>query len=228
MGLNFATHDKDIQKSWSKAHLKGLSPVLQEWITVVSTYSESFKDDACYLYNERTSVGMLAAAAWRKNWVALEEFSTRKANRDAQYDDANGRCDLKISSMSTSYAIEAKHVWQPTGTRVSDEWLYVNRQRDLAKRDAQVIKRDQATYRLSAVFVSPRFKASDIQNSTNQKDAVTSLIDQWLTGVETLPDVHAYAYVFPWRTRLLMRGSKAQYVWPGTLLLLSETKRIHR
>jgi hypothetical protein len=228
MGLKFSTHDKDVFGSWSRAHLKGLSPVLKEWINVVSTYSESFKGDACYLYNERTSVGMLAAAAWRKNWVALEEFLTRKVNRDAECDDAHGRCDLKIASMSTSYAIEAKHVWQPIGSRVSNDWQQVNRKRVAAKKDAQVITRDQATHRLSAVFISPRLKASDVLSASNQKVAVTELIDQWLAGIDKLPAVHAFAYIFPWRNRLLLRGSQEQYIWPGTVLLIRETKRVQR
>ena len=227
MGLKFKTHEKDIHDCWVKQDLKGLSPVLQEWINVVSTYSESYKDDACYLYNERTSIGMLAAAAWRLDWVALEEFSTQKANKDIADKHANGRCDLKIANLSTSYAIEAKQAWQPKGSRVSDEWLYVNRMRNFAKIDSQVLIKDQGTHRLSAVFVSPRFKVSDIENFPN-KEAITESINKWLKGLKKLEKLHAYAYIFPWRNRLLLRGENEQYIYPGTVLLISETKRTKR
>jgi hypothetical protein len=226
MSLKFRTRERDLKAVEVKSRLKGLRPVLLEWATVVSTYSESYKDDACYLYNERTSVGMLAAAAWRSNWIALEEFSTRKASRVDGVDHAHGRCDLKIANLSTSYVIEAKHVWQSIGTRIDDEWLYVKRSRITAKKDAQVVKRNQGTHRLSAVFVSPNFKASDVWGSANRAHAATTIIQTWLAEIDNLPDVHAYAYVFPWRNRLLLRGEKADRIWPGTVLLLKETKRL--
>jgi hypothetical protein len=229
MALPSLAHIKTIYDYRSESRLRGLSRVLKEWVNVVSTYSEAYKGDASYLYNERTSVGTLAAAAWRtKNWVALEEFSTRKLDVDREKHDAPGRCDLKIAGMSTSYAIEAKQVWQPIGTRVTDTWRFVNRHRKHAQQDAQVIQKDQATHRLSAVFVSPRFKYSDVRDSNNPTEAASNLIHEWLAGIERLPTVHAFAYVFPWRNRLLRRGELEQYVWPGTVLLIRETNRARR
>lgn len=216
----------DIHGLKIQSTLKGLRPVLQEWIHVVAAYSASYKNegDVCYWYNERTSVGMLAAAAWRQEWVALEEFTTRKAHKESKGTDASGRCDLKISNSSASYAIEAKQAWQPIGSRVKDPWRYVNQQRIKATEDARNLFKDQGSHRLGVVFATPRLKVSDAQKGEDQFETTTTLINEWLSGLQQLKNVEGYAYIFPARNRRQV-GHDDRYIWPGTLMLLKQTRR---
>lgn len=212
----------------TKNTVKGLHPVLNGWIDLVVSYSNSFKGDACYWYNERCTLSTLAGAAWRShNWVALEEFSTQKASRkvDSESGNAkNGRCDIKIASPSTSFAIEVKQAWQPVGNRVRDEFGYVTDALKKAKNDARELKREIASQRLAGVFVVPNIRTNEIEKKAASEgvsadQVCTEMIDAWCKRLVKKVNPNAYAYVFPKRTRLLS-GWNGERIYPGVVLLL--------
>lgn len=93
-------------KGKEKAELEG---VLSRWLKLVNQYSLQHSDsgDECYWYNERATLGVLAAAAWqKKGWCALEEFSNDKHRKSG--DQSPGRCDLYMLGITNSYA------WRPS------------------------------------------------------------------------------------------------------------------
>ena len=82
--------------------------LLEEWILLLKRYCRFMGDDAPYFYSERANIGVLAAAAWRAGWVALEEFGIRKHTKQ------KGRADLwfwPIDQDKEEY-IEAKQKWK--------------------------------------------------------------------------------------------------------------------
>lgn len=94
-------------------------PLLHEWMFMMQKYHK-VTEDAPYWYTERANVGLLAAAAWRCGYVALEEYgdTKRRAKADAQSAaadtrDYSGRIDLWIGrhGCPEGEIIEAKLAW---------------------------------------------------------------------------------------------------------------------
>jgi hypothetical protein len=85
-----------------KAHL--LVPLVQGWLEASSRYLRAERDDPPYLYNERVDVSLLAAGAWIKGFVALEEYMSMKGEN-------RGRPDIYIIIKGKGISIEAKRKW---------------------------------------------------------------------------------------------------------------------
>jgi hypothetical protein len=102
----------------ANAALKWLEPAIRMWTKVHCIYAEVFKeDDALYWYNERPQVGALAAAAWKANMYALEEYATTKHHPITK--KKTGRIDLYIGDHNGhSATLEAKLSWVNPDTRL--------------------------------------------------------------------------------------------------------------
>jgi hypothetical protein len=83
--------------------------LLQEWVFLVHRiYRISGKRTAVYAEKERANTGLIAAAATRNGWVALEECRTDKVDRYAKTVTYSGRCDLVLWRDRRHHEIEAK------------------------------------------------------------------------------------------------------------------------
>lgn len=219
------------KKTYCNNALKGLSPLLESWVSVVEGYSASVRGDACWWYNERASISILAGAAWRVptgNWVALEEFSTKKARGERTEDGAHaqGRCDLWIKHGSASFAIEAKQAWQPIGDTVAYPTLEVEKQRDNAWHDAGKLIPQEADHRLALCFVVPSIAPTNLRGAASDKEKrerVEEMVKAFCQMVFELPEVHAYAASFPEVNQLLT--AEDGYVYPGVLAVFRERFR---
>lgn len=202
--------------------LKHLEPVLINWIKTVNEYSNVFNgEDACWWYNERASVGVLAAAAWKTNgWVSLEEFSTQKHGEDHM---KNGRCDLYMAKEShkISFAIEAKQAWQNIGENAHDMVSESITQFNLAWRDASKLLKIEASCRLAACFAIPRLPKSQVDKISSQ--SLEEKIDSWLSEIKSSIQPDIIAWVFPESTRNL--ASDNDRIFPGVCLLLKVRHR---
>ncbi|MDR2364820.1 MAG: hypothetical protein LBD68_03070 [Zoogloeaceae bacterium] len=190
--------------------LSPLKPILQKWAELVIRYSNAFAGkDACYWYNERANIGVLAAAAWQaegEKWLALEEYGTQKRH-------GVGRCDLYVANKTVSFAVEAKLAWQNIGDRVSAPYQQISEKWGQAWTDTGELHKDEADHRVLACFIAPRFPASG-------KDVNLA---EWREGLarEFSPD--ALAWVFP-ESSASLRNSR-QRIYPGVCLLLQTRKR---
>ena len=81
-----------VLKSWIQCHKKYLS-------------MNNFQDNA-YWFNERASISILAAAAWKLYGIALEEYKSKKIKGN---NESNGRVDLWLKINEYETLIEAKH-----------------------------------------------------------------------------------------------------------------------
>lgn len=213
-----------IQVEVFREELVPLRPILKTWTELVLRYSDTFpQDDACYWFNERANVSMLAAAAWktRGDWLALEEFSTYKYGEDAAL--KNGRCDLWISrpNNDTSFAIEAKQVWQRIGDRVEDTYQRVREGMTRARRDASKLHKTEAKTRVAGCFVVPSIPASQAKGESFRKS-----LAKWLKDLQENVPADAIASVFPESSESLEAGNGR--IYPGVCLLLNVRMRAIR
>jgi hypothetical protein len=92
--------------------------VLHAWFQVSAQYIRAvtpYEVDTPWWYNERASIGFLAAAIWRAGGVALEEFATDKATSPGRR--GKGRGDLYAVIDGCELYAEAKQVWYDPPTR---------------------------------------------------------------------------------------------------------------
>ena len=206
-----------------REELVPMRPILKTWTGLVLKYSDTFQGDACYWFNERANISMLAAAAWktRGDWLALEEFSTYKHGEDAAL--KNGRCDLWISRPDgeTSFAIEAKQVWQGIGDRVGDRYQRVCEGMARALRDASKLHKTEARIRVAGCFVVPSIPASQANGCSSRRWLAT-----WLKDLQKAVHADAIASVFPKSSELLEAGNGR--IYPGVCLILKVRMRAIR
>lgn len=222
--------------AWHAAsRLRSLSSVFQEWIRATEDYVAWHGDDASWWYNERANLSMLAGAAWRKKWIALEEYAIDKSTgaRDPEtgaLTSKYGRCDLYLTNQSTSFAIEAKQGWQPIGPRVANPAAQLQRAQRLAWKDAGHLRCDAGDRRLALSFVVPTFPQSALgrlESKCALSKGSTAIIVDWLREYIKPTAVDAWAYSFPARARLL-KGTDGRRVYPGVVILIRERERAIR
>ena len=91
-------------------HLDHWSPMIEEWLLLVERYARVTNGkDAPFLHKELANVSVLAAAAFKAGWVAIQETTIDKS--DGFGDTYKGRADLLlISGRSNRHdQIEAKY-----------------------------------------------------------------------------------------------------------------------
>jgi|TARA_Y100000310_G_C20424123_1_gene688156 hypothetical protein len=83
--------------------------LLREWVFLVHrVYRVSARTTSVYAEKERANTGLLAAAATRNGWVALEECRTKKVEKKSRRVTYSGRCDLVLWRDRRHHEIEAK------------------------------------------------------------------------------------------------------------------------
>jgi hypothetical protein len=133
-------------------------PVFKCWLQLHQRYIKSWRyADVPRVYGERSSLSLLAAAAWQCGGIALEEFSAAKKPRATNADipvktDSYGRCDLFISVKGRDFLMEAKRCWPSLDgdvtTRVSKALLKATK--DVRRNDTYV-----GAHRLGVVLIGP-------------------------------------------------------------------------
>lgn len=202
--------------------LELFAPVLKTWVKLVTRYSDSFpNNDACYWFNERANISVLAAAAWNTStkWIALEEFSTVKHGVDGA--EANGRCDLycALENHEASFAFEAKQAWQKIGRRVTDRLAEVRSRLDDAWVDVSKLHKTQGGVRVAACFVAPRIFAEE----ANENGGINACLHGWMEELEEKLSFDALAWVFP-KSSADLTGTRGR-LYPGVCLILKVRRR---
>ncbi|SFU97333.1 hypothetical protein SAMN05216350_11044 [Polaromonas sp. YR568] len=189
----------------SNNSLRGLTPVLTKWGEMVARFCDHDPSDACYWYNERASLSVLAAAAWATSgWIALEEFSTNKTGDVTDPDTGkithrSGRCDLYIASRNgkAQFAIEAKQAWQPLGYRVSDDLANVRKGALGAWRDAGSLVKSEANHRLALTICVPSINSLTLSEHLKRGENLDMILQRWIARIQKEIRPAAIAYAFP-------------------------------
>jgi hypothetical protein len=189
--------------------LKPLRPLLRRWIDLNVRYARAWKwKDCAWWYNERTSVGLLAASAWQIGGYSLEEYATKKNYRRSQY---RGRGDLYFELKSVRYIAEAKHEWISAGRRSRVSPGRLNQLLRHARSTVVDAETKRGT-RLGLLFIVPMVPM-------RQRDDIRKLIDGLIRELRGKVCYDAAAWVFPKEATSL---HDRDHVYPGVVLLVLE------
>ena len=194
---------------------KGLNhwhSLLEEWMLTIERYCRIMDGgDAPYFYNERANVGLLAGAAWRCGWVALEEFQSLKGYRNQK--KTNGRIDLWLATERDEELVEAKY------NLLSLNSIDMEKQVASTMLEAQKdAKRSGGVYPdLNAIAIG----FFPVYATLGRTDDIDEVIGDALDIFKGY-DYHAMAWSFPRETRNIeYEGSR--YI-PGVIMLIKNTK----
>jgi hypothetical protein len=205
-------------------NLLPLEPMLKKWTELVIQYSKiSGGEDACYWYNERANVSVLAAAAWKTGkdeWIALEEYSTiKRSSEEKTSSTSNGRCDLYVANNEKSFAFEMKNAWQNIRSSKSGaSYKKASEQFEAAWNDAGSLIKNEADTRLAGCFIVPYWHGKSI---TIAEEELSKWRDHLKENIKSGAD--ALAWVFPEICKSLT--SSNGYIYPGVCLLLKIRQR---
>jgi hypothetical protein len=208
---------------WVSSKLRVFEPLLRSWLRECKRYTEITGTDVCWWFNERASISTFAiAAARRRGWVALEEFSNKKGRIDAKGAKrvGHGRCDLYLANSKTDYAFEFKQAWQPLFA-LKDPLSVARRRWTEAWTDVGALNRDEAMYRMAGTFIVPFFRP--VPGQRREGTVVTERLTRLIAELRELEDVQACAWLFP-RAERLRRSETGSY-FPGIALALRRRKR---
>lgn len=181
--------------------LEFLRPALERWVDCIDRFAElNHASDAPYWHGAAANVGLLAAAAWQAELVALTQFASSKQREEGERE---GRCDLAISTAEESIHLHASQRW-PRIARL-DLTAALQETTSAAKPIAYA-----SQLKAGALFVSP-WKAGQHASPEELQDLVDDLQKHTTCAV---------AWYFPYAYRKL-HNEHGQY-FPGVALLFKQ------
>jgi hypothetical protein len=177
------------------------SALLKHWHLLIKNYCVFMEDDedAPYYYTERANTGVLAGAAWRAGWIALQEFSIKKRGKNIGYADLW----IRSSNQESGEYIEVKQEWSLT--KANDGLAQ-------AVKDAKKLLVDKESMRIGLLFISPAIHEK-FESEIDKK------IKEAIVSIKQIK-CDAIAWSFPAISRTLRGGGRAKhYFYPGVILL---------
>lgn len=181
--------------------LEFLRPALERWVDCIDRFNQFQGDnEAPYWHGAAANAGLLAAAAWQAELVALQQYTSKK-QRDEGEREARG--DLAISSAEESIHLHTNQRW-PRIARL-----------DLAPALQETANQAKAIayasqLKAGALFVTP-WKAGQHASPEELQDLVDDLQKHTACAI---------AWYFPYAYRKLHNESGQYY--PGVALLLKQ------
>ena len=163
--------------------LPSLKKHLAEWLEVLRLYHTRVEPP--WNFRERAQVGFFAAASWRLQIPAIEEWSLVKGPEDKQI---KGRCDLWIET--GNFHIEAKHMWCRATGNITKEMRYIANTQQRAIESVSLVNADR---RLAFSFLTPFIQK-------RKQDNLDHRVSFWLDNLLQLKH-DAIAWYLPARTR---------------------------
>jgi len=196
-----------------------LRPILKKWCSLNRLYMNNAEGDCPWWYNERTSIGVLAAAAWKSGHLALEEFSTLKGRKkDATH--GPGRCDLKIRVGSEDFLFEAKQSWPRLSKKPGEADIKESRRKILNSLQRACLAagrlKSREGRRFGVCFLAPRISEVEIDNLDKRVDSLIDLL------MEKRRMYHSISWFFANRGN---RPNDKHRIYPGVLLLIKEVHK---
>mgnify|MGYP001553940431 CR=1 FL=1 len=184
--------------------------ILNEWIECTKKYVDYWEgDDLPYWYNERANVSVLAGAAWRAGFIALEEYQIVKESSEKEY--KIGRNDLFLSDRENDIYIEAKVLFPEIGSlNIFEQNGVVKEKHNQAVSDANEIKDESKL--VGALFIAPYL--NDNLNSDNRICSFIAEIEKYDAPIK------AWCFSKEWQKAT----SHNDRHYPGVALLLDMPK----
>lgn len=170
--------------------------LIEEWTLAHERFARLQPHDPAYWYGERPQIGILAGAAWRCGYVAIEEFAMTKSTPyidDMEEKIWRGRCDLWLTNGIHEHFMEAKHL----SIELNDASVSkVGKSLQAAEIDSR--NSNVHGQRSAVVFISARSK---IDPSASPE--FNAEVEQFLHALESLSP-SMLAWCFPGPTRDLI------------------------
>jgi len=183
------------------SNLSHWSVLLKHWHLLIKHYCVLMEDDedAPYYYTERANTGVLAGAAWRAGWIALQEFGARKRAKSIGYSDLW----ICSSSQEMDEYIEVKQEWSLT--RANDGLT-------LAVKDARKILVNKESMRIGLLYIS-------LAIYEKYESEIDNKIKEAISSIKQIK-CDAIAWSFPAISRMYRgSGRSKHYIYPGIFLL---------
>ncbi|NIF16640.1 hypothetical protein [Pantoea sp. Cy-639] len=181
--------------------LEFLRPALERWVDCIDRFNQVQGDnEAPYWHGAAANTGLLAAAAWQAELVALQQYLSKKQRDEGERE---GRGDLSISSAEESIHLHASQRW-PRIARL-DLTAALQETTSTAKALAYA-----SQLKAGALFVTP-WKAGQHASPEELQDLVDDLQKHTACAI---------AWYFPYAYRKL-HNELGQY-YPGVALLLKQ------
>ena len=204
---------------YTRKPLRQWESICEEWILLGKRYSRMTEDrESAFGYGELPNVSMLAGAAWRCGYIALQEFIWEKDSETRR----SGRADLYLcDSSETEEYIEAKFSWLSLQSRNPEK--VVNDVMAKARNDAFRTKNSRRYVKTVAVsFIGVYTKLSDY-------DEIYNAIEERIEEIWKM-DIHGrkldlLAWNFPeklWHEN--NRHQETNNLTPGVIMLAQRTK----
>ncbi|MCO7521822.1 MULTISPECIES: hypothetical protein [unclassified Pseudomonas] len=181
--------------------LEFLRPALERWVDCIDRFNQFQGDsEAPYWHGAAANTGLLAAAAWQAELVALEQYTSKKQRDEGERE---GRGDLFIGNAEDSIHLHASQRW-PRIARL-DLAAALQESANQAKAIAYA-----SQLKAGALFVTP-WKAAQHASPEELQDLVDDLQKHTACAI---------AWYFPYAYRKL-HNELGQY-FPGVALLLKQ------
>ena len=202
----------------AKGKLRYWNEILQEWLFMVHRVNRVSKNEsAVYVHKERTNVGLLAAAAVRNGWVALEESLTKKHSRGKTKELYSGRTDLTLWRGNHYHEIEAKLVrvrlpYTKTDTKK------IQRARNNARKDSihSPLTGKKNNHKVAMTFVVPIVAPEFLQKTEDQE--INKHLDSIIKNIRKDYNPQLLSYTFPGPVKLQGRNFGLGIIMFGELL----------
>jgi len=181
---------------------RSLEKILQEWIKLHEKFFIQSRDGSWW-YNERASIGILAAAAWMAGGIALEEYTAKKKSRKR-----SGRADVYLNLNGREFACEAKFIW--LSVKSPDPIKRIENSLKSARQNVISLNRREGR-RFSICFAAVYLPKKDVNK-------FESLIDKLQQKISSA-DFEVIAWSFPKAAKNLTY-EKSEHFHPGSFIIL--------
>lgn len=201
--------------------IRTIRPILEAWTEILQKYIDVNSDDKVvydtpWLYNERAILSTFAAAAWKAEGVALEEYNSYKKGLKDKKKNSLGRCDLFFMPKNyESFICEAKMVWCPLAKRKIKRFTRIYSKLCEAVEATKRLNPEEGR-RLALCFAIPYIQKAD-QERTDE------FLDKWfkeITDNANKAEYSSVAWYFPEKTRQFLLED--DQIYPGVALLVKE------
>ncbi len=169
--------------------------LLHEWLFLVNrVYRVSNRNAAVYAEKERANTGLLAAAATRNGWVALEECRAQKVDKYLAGEEYIGRCDLMLWRDSRHHIIEAKHVRFPMWAR-STSRIHRAHMKALADSERSTSSGYRSEKMVAVTYIVPVIKPMQFNAMTEEE--ISARLREVVADVRSQHSPTFMSYAFP-------------------------------
>ena len=180
--------------------------ILREWVRLNKRIYKATKGEfAPYSYRERPNIGVMACAAIKAGWAALEECCSEK---NAGFN--SGRVDLTLLRNGFHEKIEAKF----TCDGFRELKGKIKSRHDSAKTDAAALARSPNSRNLALTFIVPRVSDYDLKVF---QEAVLDLMDHCMRLSPAI-----FGSVFPGKAPCRSVAKKAQQMTTAGIIVIGD------